>query len=172
MIRGQDVPRPSTLYCRKAPSRHALPFPLLLFFGLTRFVNVQCCAPLDHACSSAFIVCVCVCLCVRACHWAVQTFGYMRWYGTTTGKPWKESANRAAQRQCVCVCVCPPGNGWVLQVSQFPNCLGRTTGAVGSEDPRGWQEEGLLLHRHWLNLFFPACRGGHDTWTAPPAAAY
>jgi hypothetical protein len=55
MIRGQDVPRPSTLYCRKAPSRHALSFPLLLFFGLTRFVNVQCCAPLDHACSSAFI---------------------------------------------------------------------------------------------------------------------
>ena len=71
MIRGQDVPRPSTLYCRKAPSRHALSFPLLLFFGLTRFVNVQCCAPLDHACSSAFIVCVCVlcmcCACVRAC---------------------------------------------------------------------------------------------------------
>ena len=64
MIRGQDVPRPSTLYCRKAPSRHALSFPLLLFFGLTRFVNVQCCAPLDHACSSAFIVCVCVCVCV------------------------------------------------------------------------------------------------------------
>ena len=57
MIRGQDVPRPSTLYCRKAPSRHALSFPLLLFFGLTRFVNVQCCAPLGHACSSAFIVC-------------------------------------------------------------------------------------------------------------------
>ena len=64
MIRGQDVPRPSTLYCRKAPSRHALSFPLLLFFGLTRFVNVQCCAPLDHACSFAFIVCVCVCVCV------------------------------------------------------------------------------------------------------------
>ena len=57
MIQGQDVPRPSTLYCRKAPSRHALSFPLLLFFGLRRFVNVQCCAPLDHACSSAFIVC-------------------------------------------------------------------------------------------------------------------
>ena len=36
-----------------------LSFPLLLFFGLTRFVNVQCCAPLDNACSSAFIVCVC-----------------------------------------------------------------------------------------------------------------
>ena len=64
MIRGQDVPRPSTLYCRKAPSRHALSFPLLLFFGLTKFVNVQCCAPLDHACSSAFIVCVCVLPCV------------------------------------------------------------------------------------------------------------
>ena len=62
MIRGQDVPRPSTLYCRKAPSRHALSFPLLLFFGLTRFVNVQCCAPLDHVCSSAFIVCVCACM--------------------------------------------------------------------------------------------------------------
>ena len=67
MIRGQDVPRPSTLYCRKAPSRHALSFPLLLFFGLTRFVNVQCCAPLDHACSSAFIVCVCVCVCACVC---------------------------------------------------------------------------------------------------------
>ena len=67
MIQGQDVPRPSTLYYRKAPSRHALSFPLLLFFGLTRFVNVQCCAPLDHACSSAFIVCVCVCVCVWTC---------------------------------------------------------------------------------------------------------
>ena len=49
---------------RKAPSRHALSLHLLLFFGLTRFVNVQCCALLDHACSSAFIVCVCVCACV------------------------------------------------------------------------------------------------------------
>ena len=68
MIRGQDVPRPSTLYCRKAPSRHALSFPLLLFFGLTRFVNVQCCAPLDHACSSAFIVCVCVCVLETSLH--------------------------------------------------------------------------------------------------------
>ena len=49
---------------RKAPSRHALSLHLLLFFGLTRFVNVQCCALLDHACSSAFIVCVCAWGCV------------------------------------------------------------------------------------------------------------
>ena len=62
VIREQDVPLPLTLYCRKAPSRHALSFLLLLFFGLTRFVNVQCGALLDHACSSAFIVCVCVCV--------------------------------------------------------------------------------------------------------------
>ena len=107
MIRGQDVPRPSTLYCRKAPSRHALSFPLLLFFGLTRFVNVQCCAPLDHACSSAFIVCVCdpqwvgalghchchchvvcVCVCVCVLH-CVCVCVYC-----------------IALRVCVCVCVC------------------------------------------------------------------
>ena len=58
MIREQDVPLPLTLYCRKAPSRHVLSFLLLLSFGLARFVNVQCCAPLGHSCSSAFIVCV------------------------------------------------------------------------------------------------------------------
>ena len=85
MIRGQDVPRPSTLYCRKAPSRHALSFPLLLFFGLTRFVNVQCCAPLDHACSSAFIVCVCVC----------------GWVGGWVGG-------------CGCVCVCESKRCWSI----------------------------------------------------------
>ena len=95
MIRGQDVPRPSTLYCRKAPSRHALSFPLLLFFGLTRFVNVQCCAPLDHACSSVFIVCVCVCtyvsVCARArvCVCAEGAVTQRQWPGCDTNGNWQ-----------------------------------------------------------------------------------
>ena len=89
----------------------------------------------------------------------------MKWYGTMTGKP-GENQPTELPRGSVCVCVCPPGNGWFLQVSHSRIVLVEQRGLRAGRIRGAGRWRGLLLHRHWLNLFF--LLAGVDTIRGPP----
>ena len=79
---------------------------------------------------------VCVCVCVYGVLRRVLVFS--------------QCPVCCVDRVCVCVCVCVWGGGALR---------GLQAARIQGAGRRG----GLLLHRHWQNLFFPACRGGRDT---------